>query len=87
MHKVVISLVGITWLAACSGSVATPDETHVKAVQVSSAAKMDGALDDDCWKEADWRSGFRQHVDPEKPASCDTPASRNTPCSKPSGPN
>jgi len=72
MSDVVIVLAGFTWLTVCSGSFATSDDTHVKTVQVSSGAKVDGVLGDDCWKKADWRSGFRQHVDPGKPAICDT---------------
>jgi len=72
MREVVLVLVGFTWMTVCSGSFAASDDTHVKAVQVSSGAKVDGVLEDDCWKEADWRSGFRQHVDPEKSAVYDT---------------
>jgi len=69
------SLAGFVVLAGLTGSIASDasaEGASLVAEPISSPPKLDGRLDDDCWKSARWNSGFLRHTDPEKPAERDT---------------
>ena len=72
MCKTLVALVALTCLTGPSTSGALADGASLVAEPISSSPKLDGVLDDGCWKGARWHSGFRRHTDPEKPAAHDT---------------
>ena len=62
MVRVDVAVVGVICLAAANNSIGAPEDRRLNALQVGSVPRIDGLLNDDCWKQVKWQSGFRRHV-------------------------
>jgi len=73
MQRLSTVLCAAAFAAVCGASRAADDATTtLTAARLTQPPKLDGVLDDDCWRTAAWQSGFRRLADLTKPAAQDT---------------